>query len=95
MRKVYLDNKLKTPEDIEAMKDDSFELPLSDTELNPFTLQKILERNFGFEEDYRDDNGWEMDFWIYLSRDTDGLTKRVCVSGSGITFELNLEVNID
>ena len=85
----------KTAKDIEAMEDDSFVLPLSDTELNPFTLQKILEQNFGFEQDNRDDNGWEMDFWIDLHRDTDGLTKRVCISGEGITFALNLEVNID
>ena len=85
----------KTPEDIEAAKDGSFVLPLSDTELNPFTLQKILERNFGFEEDCRDDNGWQMDFWIDLHRDTEGLTKRVCISGEGITFALDLEVNMD
>ena len=85
----------KTPEDIEAMKDDSFVLPLSDTELNPYTLQKILELDFGFEYDDMDTNGWEMDFWIDLHRDTEGLTKRVCISGEGITFTLNLEVNID
>ena len=86
---------LKTTKNIEYMEDNSFVLPLSDTELNPYTLQKILELDFGFEYDDMDTNGWEMDFWIDLHRDTEGLTKRVCISGEGITFTLNLEVNID
>ena len=85
----------KTTEDIESMKDDSFVLPLSDTELNPYTLQKILELDFGFGDSDMDTNGWEMDFWIYLYRKTEGLTNKVCIQGTGITFELNLNISVE
>ena len=42
------------------MEDDAFVLPLSDTELNPYTLQKILETDFGYKVYCADTNGWEM-----------------------------------
>ena len=86
----------KTTEDLEAMEDDAFVLPLSDTELNPYTLQKILKTDFGYKDDSTDTNGWEMDFWIGLLKDnTKDLTSSVCIEGQGITFELNLKVYID
>ena len=86
----------KTTEDLEAMEDEAFVLPLSDTELNPYTLKRILETYFKYEDDNMDTNGWEMDFWIYLRRDdTEGLTKSVCIEGQGVTFELNLKVYIE
>ena len=85
----------KTTEDLEAMEDDDFVLPLSDTELNPYTLQKILETDFGYEVDCADTNGWEMDFWVNLLKDNvEDLTNSICIEGQGITFELNLKVYV-
>ena len=79
----------------EYLEDDAFVLPLSDTELNPYTLQKILERDFGYEVDCTDTNGWEMDFWINLLKDNvEDLTNSICIEGQGITFELNLKVYV-
>lgn len=86
----------KTTKDIESMENDSFVLPLSDTELNPYTLQTILELelDFGFKDSDMDRNGCDMDFWIYLYRETEGLTHKVCIQGTGITFELNLKISV-
>ena len=96
IRKFFDEIASKTMEDLEAMEDDAFVLPLSDTELNPYALQKILKTDFGYKDDSTDTNCWEMDFWIELIKDNvEGLTKRVCIEGQGITFELNLKVYIN
>ena len=80
----------------EYLEDDAFVLPLSDTELNPYTLQKILETDFGYKVDSTDTNGWEMDFWVNLLKDNvEDLTNSICIEGQGITFELNLKVYIN
>lgn len=47
IRKFFDEITSKTTEDLEAMEDEAFVLPLSDTELNPYTLQKILKRILG------------------------------------------------
>lgn len=64
-------------------------LDLSDTELNPYTLRDLLIDEFGYEEDEDkfDTNGWEMDFWIYLNKPGHA---SLSITGTGITFELNL-----
>ena len=58
----------------------------SDTRLNPYTLEKLLEE-LGYENNEMDTNGWQMDFWIYFTKDG---CKTLCLSGTGITFELKL-----
>lgn len=58
----------------------------SDTELNPYTLQLLLE-TFGYEEDGREDNGWELDFWITMSKKG---YRPISIQGRGILFELKL-----
>lgn len=65
------------------------ELDLSDTELNPYTLKELLINEFGYEEDSDkfDTNGWQMDFWIYLNKSSH---VPLCITGTGITFELSL-----
>ena len=71
-------------------------LSLSDTELNPYTLQKILETDFGYKVDSTDTNGWEMDFWVNMLKDNvEDLTNSICIEGQGITFELNLKVYVN
>lgn len=62
-------------------------LDLSDTELNPYTLGWMLVNDFGYEEDDMDRNGWQMDFWVYYTKDD---MPSLCIEGCGITFELTL-----
>lgn len=80
-------------EEIENMKNEEFMLNLSDTSLNPSKLVDLFEE-FGYEKADSDDNGWELDFWIYINR-TDGKTydsmcKSLCIFGCGMTFELKV-----
>lgn len=65
------------------------ELDLSGTEINPYTLKELLINEFGYEEDDDkfDTNGWQMDFWIYLNKSSH---VSLCITGTGITFELIL-----
>ena len=65
-------------------------LDLSDTELNPYILGMILVHDFGYEEKDMDRNGWQMDFWIYYTKE--GMPE-LCIEGCGITFELTLRGN--
>ena len=69
------------PEDIEA-------LDFSDTELNPYTLWKLLE-GLGYKHDDTDQNGWEMDFWLSFKKDGH---KTLTIKGTGITFSLKLTI---
>lgn len=70
------------PEDTKEL----LEINLSNTELNPFTLVKVLE-SVGYEQTNQDDNGWQMDFWITMSKSG---FKPLYVKGTGIIFELKL-----
>ena len=88
----YLPKVLEFLDEINTVYIDDTEAPLrsidfSDTELNPYTLSKLLE-SLGYDKDETDSNGWEMDFWIYFSKD--GFAN-VIVRGCGMTFELVLE----
>jgi hypothetical protein len=62
------------------------EKDFSDTELNPYTLVKLLE-TLGYEEIDQDSNGWQLDFWITMKKDRH---KSLYVLGTGMTFELKL-----
>ena len=69
--KEYL-NKMETmPE--EVFEEETYDLDLSDTGINPYQLWQLLETEFGYEEIDIDENGWEQDFWIKMQR-TDGRT---------------------
>lgn len=65
---------------------DLLEKDFSGTELNPYTLCKLLE-DLGYEVEDRNDNGWELDFWITMSKSD---FKNIIVQGTGIIFELML-----
>ena len=52
--------------------------------ISPTQLKDILTDDMGFEEKDFDRNGWEMDFWITLSKD--GID--YMIAGTGMTFEL-------
>lgn len=85
-----------TVEQLENMDaDDRFEFDLSDKGINPYQLEVLLEE-FGYETDDRDDNGWERDFWIYMSR-TDGKIfdsgcENIVIMCCGMTFELKIYI---
>lgn len=66
---------------------DFLEKDFSDTELNPATLEELLEKEFGYEVDERDDNGWELDFWITMRKSG---YRPISICGCGMTFELKL-----
>lgn len=67
-------------------EDESSELDLSDTGLSPYTMQKLLE-GMGYEEKDVDTNGWQWDFWITMTKEG---FKPLCLSGTGITFTMQL-----
>ncbi len=89
-----------TVEEVENMKYEDFEINLSDTELNPYTLSDLLQEEFGYieDEDRFSTNGWQLDFWMYLYKS--GVSFNSCcenlsISGCGMTFKLILRVDID
>lgn len=76
-------------DEVEGSEQDSeYELNLTDTELNPYTLWKLLEK-LGYEKEDIDSNGWQMDFWITFEKEGH---KTLEIDCTGITFELKLVV---
>ncbi len=74
---------------------ETIEIDLSDNGINPYQLEKLLEE-FGYEVDDRDDNGWERDFWIYMTR-KDGKNfpsgcENIAIMCCGMTFELKVYI---
>lgn len=82
-----------TIEQIENMDNKEFCLNLSDTELRPYTLLQLM-KEFGYDNEEFQNNGWELDFWIDISRDGSypSTCEDLCIHGCGMTFELNLSV---
>ena len=85
-----------TTEQIEQMSNEELGIDFSGKGINPSQLVKLL-NEFGYEEEDRDDNGWELDFWIHMRRQ-DGRTfdsgcEKLVVSGCGMTFELKLYID--
>lgn len=56
--------------------------------ISPTQLKDILIDELGFEYKDMDRNGWEMDFWITLSKD--GID--YMIAGTGMTFEMVLRL---
>jgi len=89
VRNKYTPIVTKFIEELESIPETSTELlekDFSDTELNPSTLLELLEY-LGYENQRQEDNGWELDFWIYVSKPN---FKPICIQGCGMTFELRL-----
>jgi hypothetical protein len=80
-------------DEIEYMDNEKFCLKLSDTELSPYTLLELM-REFGYGDEEFDNNEWELDFWINISKDGSypSTCENLCIHGCGMTFELNLSV---
>lgn len=85
-----------TAEEFEDMSEKELGIDLSDTGINPYQLVKLLEE-FGYEETNRNDNGWELDFWIDMKRKDDKTFISGCehltIAGCGMTFELKIWIN--
>lgn len=84
-----------TDEQIDNFDNDYFTIDLSGTELNPTTLIDLM-KEVGYEKVNSDENGWQWDFWIDM-RSTDNVVyptecERLCIHGTGMTFELHLSV---
>lgn len=84
-----------TAEQVEHMSNKKLGIDLSDKGINPSQLVDLL-KEFGYEETDRADNGWQLDFWIYMKR-TDGKffdsgCERLVIKGCGMTFELKIYI---
>ena len=76
---------------IESASEDevySIQLNLTDQGINPYQIWSLL-NDLGYEDDYVDHNGWELDFWIKFEKEG---FKTITMTGTGITFEVLLEV---
>lgn len=85
-----------TAEQVEKMTNEELGIDLSDKGINPYQLVDLL-KEFGYEKEGQDDNGWELDFWIYMRR-TDGKTfdstcENLVIAGCGMTFELKIYID--
>ena len=78
---IVLDNKV----------DDFIELDFTNQGLSPWQLVHLLEE-IGYERGETETNGWEMDFWIFFSKEG---CKTIVIAGIGMTFELKLTTNED
>ena len=85
---------------IDLEKDDWHEddlmLDLTNSGINPSQLMDVLKEDYKYSEDTFDTNGWDWDFWQTMSNDdfTEPFN-RIKISGTGITFELYLQVGIN
>ena len=61
-------------------------LDLTGTELNPYTLWAILEE-LGYEREDQEDNGWQLDFWIYFTKPN---ALNLLIRGTGLLCEFFL-----
>ena len=73
----------------EGLNDGVENISLNDTSLNPENVSDIM-RELGYEDVGWDTCGWEYDFWIYFNNL--GQNRRIVVSGTGATFDLNIHL---
>lgn len=76
---------------IEAASEDEvydIQLNLTDQGINPAQISELL-ISLGYEDDYVDYNGWQLDFWIKFEKED---CRTITMRGTGITFEVLLEV---
>lgn len=85
-----------TYEQVEEMTNEELGIDLSDKGINPSQLEDLL-KEFGYEVTSRDDNGWELDFWINMKRKDgkcfDSGCERLVINGCGMTFELKIYID--
>lgn len=82
-------------EEVESINEEVLVFDFSDTKLNPYTLCLLLEE-LGYIKYDQEDNGWELDFKIYLKKigeNYPSTCEKLCVYGCGMTFELMLSVS--
>lgn len=82
-----------TDEEINEMTNEELGIDFSDKGINPSQLIDLL-GEFGYEEFYQDEGGWEKYCWINLRRKDDKTFPSTCeklvVYFCGRTFELKL-----
>lgn len=84
-----------TVKEVESAGDEVFTLSLCDTELNPYTLGKVL-CELGYEKGDMSHNGWEMGFlqdYENYDNECPAMCEKLCVHGCGMTFDLNLSIS--
>lgn len=72
----------------------SIALDLYNSGISPQHVRDILQEEFGYEELSMENNGWEWDYWIYFAKENViNRCDKLCVSGTGVTFELVVDVD--
>ena len=73
--------------------DDVDDLDLTFKGVSPYQLKELL-TELGYEETNTDRNGWQFDFWIYMTnKDINSRIRRLIISGCGMSFELKIQIN--
>ena len=78
---------------IEAASEDEvydIQLNLTDQGINPAQISELL-ISLGYEDDYVYHNGWQLDFCIKFEKED---CRTIVMRGTGITFEVLLEVQV-
>ncbi len=81
-------------DEFEVLSSEEVTIDFSDTRLAPYTLLELL-REFGYEDAEFNNNGWELDFWIDISKENmefPSTCEKLCIHGCGMTFELYLSL---
>lgn len=96
MIQKYLDKmESLTTHDIEMMTNEELGLFLSGQGISPYQLRELFEE-FGYEETDRSDNGWELDFWIDMTRKDNKTFPSQCehlvIFGRGMTYDLKVYI---
>lgn len=95
--RAYLD-KMEDPtgDKLCFLHDSEFYIDLTGTGISPYQLRMLLEEEFGYEFVAQDQNGWQMDYWMYFRRKDGRKFPSGCESlvagGCGISFTLTLEI---
>lgn len=88
-------NKLEQT-DLEENEPDKLEL--THQGIGPYQLGELLQE-LGYQEDEdcpMDTNGWQCDFWMYYNHpDKKNYAEKLVISGTGITFELELGSGVE
>lgn len=83
-------------EEVEKINYEELTIDFSDKGINPWQLKTLLEE-FGYEEVELDNNGWQLDFWISMTRRDSKRFNSTCenivIEGCGMTFELKLYID--
>lgn len=73
--------------------DEVEDLDLTFKGISPYQLEELL-KEMGYENTEFDSNGWQFDFWVYMTKkDDNSRLRRIIISGCGMSFSLKIQIN--